>query len=234
MGRISAFFKELFFPTRCFVCGKVPDEESDNCLCRTCRNRYARERFMPCSVCHMKYEDCTCRPRFASPFIEGYARVMKYRDENVAGRLVLAAKDLPAPRLNAFLASEMAKVIRKREFKPDIVTFVPCSDDSFCKKGFDHGEELAKALSEALGIPLVKCFESVSTGKTQKQLSAEARLANSRDAIRSRKRIEVLIQGKNVLLMDDILTTGASALVASVYLKDNGAKKVDFVSFGAR
>ena len=158
---------------------------------------------------------------------------MKYREENVAGKLVLAAKDLSAKKLNAFLASEMEKVLRKREYKPDVITYVPCSNESFGKKGFDHGEELAKALGMALGVPVAKCFVC-SGGKTQKNLSAEARLANSRDAIRPRKKIRESVEGKNVLLVDDVLTTGASALVASVYLKDNGAKKVHFTSFGAR
>lgn len=233
MAKLIDFLKNIFFPPTCFVCGKSPDEEADGCLCRTCRNRYAREKFITCSVCHLKYDECTCRPRFASPYIDHYVKVMKYREENAAGRLILAAKDVSAGQLNAFIASEMKNAINKQGLKPHVITYVPCSDESFAKKGFDHGEKLAKALGNALGIPVVKCFTCVGS-KTQKNLSAKARLDNSRDSIRSRKNIRKAVEGKSVLLVDDVLTTGASALVASVYLKDADADRINFVSFGAR
>ena len=225
--------KNIFFPPSCFVCGKAPDKEADGCLCRACRNRYTREKFITCSVCHSKYDECTCRPRFASPYIDHYTKVMKYSESNAAGKLVLAAKDVSSDKLSDFLASEMKTALQKRDFRPDVITYVPCSDESFGKKGFDHGEKLAKALGKAMGVPTKKCFVCAG-GKTQKNLSAQARLDNSRKSIRVRKDIRKAVEGKRVLLVDDVLTTGASALVASVHLKDNGAAIINFVSFGAR
>lgn len=233
MAKLSDLLKNIFFPPSCFVCGKSPDEEQDGCLCRACRNRYHRERFITCSVCHLKYDECTCRPRFASPYIDHYTKVMKYSESNAAGKLILAAKDVSSGKLSDFLASEMRSALQKRAFCPDVITYVPCSDESFGKKGFDHGEKLARALGSAMDVPVKKCFVCVG-GKTQKNLSAQARLDNSRNSIRPHKKIREAVDGKKVLLVDDVLTTGASALVASVHLKDNGAAIINFVSFGAR
>ncbi|MBE6639085.1 MAG: ComF family protein [Ruminococcaceae bacterium] len=233
MGKVSGFLRDLFFMPQCYVCGKEPDDNEDGCLCRICRDRYLRERKVECAICHKRYDFCTCRPRFASPYIENYVKVLRYREESAAGRILLTAKDLPNAGLNRFIAGEMAEVICKRGIKADLVTFIPCSDASFCKKGFDHGEELAKMLAKQLKIPWASCFK-VSAGSQQKQLSAEERLTNSRNSITPNRKIKDRVEGKRVLLVDDILTTGASALVSSVYLNDNGASSVVFVSYGSK
>ena len=47
-------------------------------------------------------------------------------------------------------------------------------------------------------------------------------------------RAEEKVKGRRVLVVDDIMTTGASSLVASIYLHEMGAESIDFVSFGSR
>ena len=233
MARLLDLIKELLFPARCAVCGGEPEETDGKLLCRLCRNRYENEARLPCGVCHRPYDRCDCRPQFASPFIEHYARVSHYRDSLVAGKLVLAAKDRQNRQLSAFLAKQMAQVVRASGLRPELVTYVPCSEESRRKKGFDHGKQLAEALTKELSLPLVCCFTR-KRGKEQKKLDAAKRLANSKDSIRARKGAAEKVKGKRVLLIDDIMTTGASALVASVHLDEMGAKSIDFVCFGSR
>ena len=68
----------------------------------------------------------------------------------------------------------------------------------------------------------------------QKRLDAKGRLENSKASLLVQKDVRQKVQGKRVLLVDDIMTTGASSLVASVHLDELGATSIDFVCFGSR
>ena len=233
MKKISTFLKELFFVPKCAVCGGEPDDHEDGVLCRVCRNRYENEKNLRCGVCHRHYRECDCRPEFASMYIQNYLRVAHYREDRVAGKLVLAAKDRAHRPLNDFLAGEMAEAVKARGVQAQVICYIPCSDESYRKRGFDHGKQLAQALGRKLDLPIVDCFVRKS-GKAQKDLNARQRLENAKNSLSCQKKAASLIKDRHVLLIDDIMTTGASALVASVHLDEMGAKTVDFVSFSGR
>ncbi len=220
----------MFFVPYCAVCGRECEE---GCLCSFCRQKYQNEKKKVCAICHRRYGDCLCRPQFASPYIEGYARVAHYSEDSTAGRLILSAKDRANGRLYGFLAEEMALCAEKHGFVPDVIAYIPCSEHSFAKKGFDHGAHLAHALGARWGRPVVDCFVR-RKGNEQKQLGAALRLENSKNTLFPKKRAEKKIVGKRVLLVDDIMTTGASSLVASVHLNEMGAAHIDFIAFGGR
>ena len=115
----------------------------------------------------------------------------------------------------------------------DVVTYIPCARDSYEKKGFDHGAILAKKLGDKLGLATVSALVC-KKGQPQKTMQAEMRLENSKKRLSARKGAAKKIAGKRVLLVDDIMTSGASALVASIYLNELGAQSVDFVCFGGK
>ena len=196
-------------------------------------NRYEFEMKSSCGVCQKQYDRCHCRPQFASPYIENYKRVCLYREERVSGKMILAAKDRNNRLLYGFLADEMAKSVQTLAQKADVIVYIPCAEQTYRKKGFDHGKELAKALGERLELPVKDCFVR-KKGKEQKNLGAKERLDNSKESLFPKKAGKAQIEGKRVLLVDDVMTTGASALVASVHLQELGAEAIDFVSFGSR
>ena len=225
--------RELFEMPRCVVCGREPDSVEDKLLCNSCRKRFAYEEKHRCSVCGQAYRACHCKPQFASPYIENYMRYSYYREERVVGRMALAAKDREDRHLNRFMAQRLAEVVTKRGITADVIVFVPCADESFVRAGYDHGGLLAKALGKQLSLPIADCFHR-RRGSAQKKLGAAERLANSKSSLLPRTNAADLVRGKRVLLLDDIMTTGASALVASVHLHEMGAKTIDFVCFGSR
>lgn len=224
------FLKGLFFVPRCAVCGR---ECEAGCLCGHCRTKYEQEKKKTCGVCHGRYDACQCRPQFASPYIASYRRVTYYSEERVSGRLVLEAKSRANRELNGFLASEMALCAKMQGVSSDVIVYVPCSEHSYMKKGFDHGAQLANALGRRMGIPVVNCLVR-KKGSEQKKLGAAERLDNCKESLFAKRGAEKRIAGKRVLLVDDIMTTGASALVASVHLNEMGADRIDFLSFGGR
>jgi ComF family protein len=93
------------------------------------------------------------------------------------------------------------------------------------ERGFNQSELLAEAISARAGVPLVKdaLVRRRETG-TQTGLSAAARRANVRGAFAVRRRAR--IEGQRIVLLDDVYTTGATALACAQALLAAGAREV--------
>jgi ComF family protein len=89
------------------------------------------------------------------------------------------------------------------------------------QRGFNQAELLARGLSRRTGIPVVKALGRVRPTPTQAGLSNSARRQNVAKAFRSRS-----VQGKRILLIDDVMTTGATAASCALALKQAGARRV--------
>lgn len=92
------------------------------------------------------------------------------------------------------------------------------------RRGFNQAELLARPVARLYGIPLSRNLKRVRLGKVQAGLGAEARRENLRRAFQVKRASE--ISGKNILLIDDVLTTGSTLRAASAALKAAGAAQV--------
>jgi competence protein ComFC len=92
------------------------------------------------------------------------------------------------------------------------------------KTGFDQSEEIARRVSKKLGCPAENLFVRVTESEEQKNLGGHERKANARDSILLRK--SRFRRGSKVLLIDDILTTGATVSSCAGLLVEAGASKV--------
>ena len=100
---------------------------------------------------------------------------------------------------------------------PDVITWIPVSEKRRKDRGYDQSELLAREVGEMLGIPVCRILRKTGDNRAQSTLDASARAANvigmyeiSGDAPE--------ITGKTVLLIDDVLTTGATVREASFVL----------------
>jgi ComF family protein len=89
------------------------------------------------------------------------------------------------------------------------------------QRGFNQAELLARGLSRRTGIPVVTSLGRVRPTPTQAGLSTSARRQNVARAFRARD-----VQGKRILLIDDVMTTGATAASCALALKQAGARRV--------
>ena len=95
------------------------------------------------------------------------------------------------------------------------------------KRGFNQAELLAKELSGRSGIPAdAGLLMRVKKTRAQKELNDQERLTNLKDAFSVRKR---KVPYQNIILVDDIYTTGSTMDAAAKVLKENGAKNIYFV-----
>jgi len=89
------------------------------------------------------------------------------------------------------------------------------------KRGFNQSELLARGLARRTGIPVMKALGRVRPTPTQAGLSNSARRLNVAKAFRSRD-----VREKRILLIDDVMTTGATAAACASALKQAGARRV--------
>jgi len=109
---------------------------------------------------------------------------------------------------------------------PDIVTFVPTTKRKMKMRGFNPSEVLSALLCERLDLPLVAALEVRRSVKDQDGLSAQERWENANGAFGLRPGFEKLIPGLRVLIVDDVITTGATIWNCAVPFFEHGAKEV--------
>lgn len=108
---------------------------------------------------------------------------------------------------------------------PDLLVPVPLHWWRRVTRGFNQSELLAKDLSNALGIPLIYCSRRHQQ-QTQKESNKRTREQNLRDAFLINHQLRSRIQGRHLAVVDDVMTTGATAREFSNSLIAKGAASV--------
>ncbi len=121
-------------------------------------------------------------------------------------------------------AQDLANLYFKNYFNADLICCVPMSKKGMRKRGFNQSELLARALSEIVGVPVEVVLIKIKETANQAKLSREERLKNLKGAFRVTCKEK--IKDKRVLIVDDVLTTGATSETIAEMLKNKGAKQV--------
>jgi predicted amidophosphoribosyltransferase len=211
---------DLLLPQRCVACGCECE-----LLCQGCRARLVLLRGTVCSRCGYPtawpVERCSeCAGRrisFAS------ARAAVAYDE-VARGLVGAWKERGLRRLAELAADLVVEVVPRPQAA--VLAHVPGEPDRVGWRGVDTARELAAALGRRWELPVEPLLVRTRSARRQRGLSRAERRANVRDAFRARGRVP-----RQVALVDDVHTTGATALAAATELRRAGAAEVHIVAF---
>ena len=113
---------------------------------------------------------------------------------------------------------------------PPLVVPVPTSPRRLRARGYNQAELLARQVASALGMRMVAALERAGASPSQTSLAPEARWRNVRGAFRPGPGAAAA-EGRSVILVDDVLTTGATASAAAECLADAGAGPVVVVTF---
>lgn len=130
-------------------------------------------------------------------------------------------------------AKEMIKYIEAKGETFDIVTYVPMDKESQKERGYNQSYLLAKAFCDILAKDILKTL-LIKKRKTAKQeeLNFKSRLDNLKGVFESENKED--IKGKKVLLIDDVLTTGATTSFCAKALKKAGAVSVAVLTLASR
>lgn len=116
-----------------------------------------------------------------------------------------------------------------REYKDDYyITYIPISQESLKSRGFNQCEYIAKELGFICDIEVINTLKRIKDTKVQKTLSREERLENLKGAFAATDKR--LIEGKNLILLDDVITTGATLNEAKRILKECNVRKIKILT----
>ena len=200
-------FLRLLFPPKCILCGKLlKDEETD--LCRSCRTDSPE--------CH--------KNNLTFSFLDSWAAVWYYDGyiRKSLQRFKFSRARHYAPAYGRLLAM---KLMTEYPEGFDVLTWVPVSRIRKFTRGYDQVELLAEAVGKELGMEPVRTLRKLRNNPPQSGISgAEKRRGNVLGIYRIENPERVL--GKRVLLLDDIITTGATAGECARVLLTAGAREV--------
>jgi len=230
---------EILYPSNihCLFCGSAIDNTRPYALCDTCMEKFHWLGDKTCGKCgkllpddyrHDLCYDCRAFPR---AFEKGYTCVQyglyerglmmdyKYRGKSYIGR-----------KLGDILYDRMAL----ENFHADYIVPVPMHEKKQQKRGYNQAAIMAKRLARRMeavyiGNLLARCRET----KPMKGLGSFERQENLRGAFAVQRGNRYAITGKDILLVDDIYTTGSTMDQCSKILLEAGANQVFALSFAA-
>lgn len=213
-----------------------------NCLCAKCRQKYDMAKAKVCCDCNRAVSGCVCGIDKRGVEIDSLPKIIFYSPDNqssVESRIIYALKHKNDIRYARFMADELAVSLSAYLLKEGIdptncvFTYVPRRASALCEDGFDQAERLAKCLCEIIGSEkFCKKLFVRRGGKEQKKLDARARKKNIKASISLKKNVQKHIEGKTVIIVDDLVTTGATLSVAKSLLLSSGAHRVVCASVG--
>lgn len=191
--------------------------------CVLCRSLLAKEETDFCAQCLQTAPECE-KSRFRFSFLAGWTAVWYYKDK-VRGSILrykFYGKRHYAPAYGRRLAM---KLQQEGMDTFDILTFVPIATLRKLTRGYDQVELLAEAVGAELGITPYRTLRKIRNTPPQSGIKDPARrranVLGAYTALSSQQ-----LQGKKILLLDDIITTGATASECARVLLTAGAKEV--------
>lgn len=227
---------ELLSPTRCVAC-----ERPGSLVCDACSMRIETiDPAFACLRCGAPFGSllCTeCQSESGQDERGAGNCLAACVFEGVPARIVRVYKDGGERRLAAWIARALfeaacraQEVVPERmaafAFDADAVVFVPATPAAYRRRGFDHMEAVACELADLIGIPVLDALAK-QDAYDQRKLDRGGRLANAADAYS----VVEPVADMRLLLIDDVITTGATMGSCAEVLKCAGAVKIDCLAF---
>jgi ComF family protein len=234
---VSQSFLNLFFPSNCYFCQRVL--ACGSCICESCVKELEVIRGAFCLRCGapVAHDEETGSPGC----IHCADLCFSFRRNESIG--VFSGKLRELVHLFKFQKRRTLFKLFSRlacEYKRSYVEMhhilvpVPLTRVRYSERGFNQSALIARALSRITNIEYPgEILKRVGNSLPQSRVhSREMRYNNMKDSFVLRKKFFELIRGKDILLVDDVLTTGATASACATVLYDGGAGNVDVLTVG--
>ena len=126
------------------------------------------------------------------------------------------------------LVDLLLSLIEEEKVDGDYICYVPMTKRSMKKRGFNQCEIIAEKIGDKLNIPVSKCLIKNKNTKEQKTLSKEERMKNIKGVFDIKDKSN--IYNKKVILIDDVVTTGATLLECKKLLEKNAVEKITILT----
>lgn len=236
MKHIWHWLTALVFPPICRRCGKrqsIFAQRLPQPLCEECLVAWAEQLNEQCSVCGKIYSHCSCMPcALREAGCTDMVKLARYRAArcDTVAQMLLRCKDVNDRALFDFLVADLtlptfrAMQALDADMQDAVVTYAPRRGQAVRAIGHDQAKQLAGVLARRLDISCQRLIRRIGRTEQQKDLNAEQRLQNAKHSFALRRAID--LQGKTVLLVDDVCTTGATLAACTRLLTSGGAARV--------
>ena len=213
----AEFLGAVLMPQDCLLCGAPA---GNRVLCRACNDSLPRLPAALCPVCAL--------PSPAAEICGACLRQPPHFDASVAGfrydfpvdRLVQALKYDHRLALAPWFAQAL---LQQAPPDAELMLALPLSRRRLSERGFNQALEIARPLARSLGLPLpAEACARILEGAPQASLPWQERQGNVRGVFEC----SVDLAGKSVIVVDDVMTTGASLNEFARTLKKHGARYV--------
>jgi ComF family protein len=222
---------DLVLPARCLGCGEIIDRQGS--LCGGC---WSRLRFITAPYCpacghpvaHPELAAANCPACRRNPLAVDRARAALAYDDASRG-LILGFKHGGRIETSGLLAGLMREAGRVLLDEADLVLPVPLHRWRLLRRGYNQSALLAQRIARG-GTQgyFPDLIERSQATRSQQHLSKDARNRNiTAAAFRVRKDRAAVVRDARILLIDDVLTTGATLGACARILRDAGAARVD-------
>lgn len=222
---------EAVFPDKCVICHDILKKRGTGALCRACRRQLHPVAEPRCKRCSKSLEiseeelcgDCRGKNFYVKKgmALYSYDRMMQTAIANFKYGGELSC--------GAYFAGELVKRYGTwvKDLSPEVILPVPVHKKKLRFRGFNQAEYMAAQIGMELGIPVTGDY-LIRTENTrpQKGLGVRARIENLQ---RSFAVIQTGRPYRNVLLVDDIYTTGATLEACGKALKEAGTNRIYFL-----
>lgn len=214
---------------KCVLCKEKLDY-GERGLCKKCMSAYESHKKRNCPKCSKILSKCFCTyDCLESHGIKNLVKVFRYSKTEQSlpsNYLIYSMKQDNRKDVIDFLADEMSDAIAScisADLSTYVITNVPRRKGAIVEFGYDHAERLAKAVSHKMNIEYVELLKSKSK-KPQKSVYGHERIENARFEYKCKK--DYTLKGKNVILVDDIVTTGASMTNCATLIRGLKPKRI--------
>jgi len=208
------------FPETCLICKKTYQNAPSNCLCSTCHTQllYLDQHCSLCGFALPKHTDHCGRCLTQPPAYDHYFCAFQY--QSVIRDLICQFKYSGRPELAKPLAALFMHELHAKDIGlPDLIIPVPMHLNKLRQRGFNQSALLAKQLSKKMAIPYSdKIIKKHQHTPPQAELNHKQRLNN----IKGSFVINKSLHAKNVAIIDDVVTTGATMHEMTKILRKSG------------
>ncbi len=228
----------LFYPAICFICSDPVSRTQELGICRPCWGKVLQKKISAscCPACGMPFQSCAIEPHqlcgaccVALPPFSGAVSFGYYTGEfsKLLQALKFKGRKKLAGPISTLMSQALLEIWCPSDF--DCLTPIPLHRQRRRERGFNQAELLAGGVAAFTGLTLMSghLHRRINT-HPQVGLSDAQRRQNMRGAFYCQK--DAPFAGQRILLVDDVMTTGATAGSASMALLDAGAQRVTILT----